>query len=222
MNSPRLRFCLPAAVAILLLSTATPALADPVRLVSGSIQYSRQNQAEYRVTADNGMQIVSEFGNEAGESWNPDHACFGCTPGTTIDLSQSESFVNGSGDPDVGAAGSIIIDGIDYFIDSLSFTIDADRFVLPDTSGDRSFTSAGQFLFRGLITGTSDAGRSVTFNLAGSGRTAAFFANNDWFSTTYSFAAAPAAVPEPGTLLLFATGATAAMARRRKQKQQAT
>jgi len=220
MRLDRLRFGVPLVAAFLLLSVAGYAAAEPVTLTSGSINYSRANQAEFRALSLNGIEIIATFGDEGSESWNPDHACFGCTPGTRINLSQSESFSSNLNET-ASVGGSIRVDDVDYRFDSMSFRINAGHINIPNTSNERSaFIDAGRFVFHGLITGTSDAGITRMFRLHGKGTATLFFGDNDWFSTDYKFAAASAApVPEPGTLLLFGSGAVAAFIRRRRQRQ---
>ncbi len=218
MRLPKLRMTVPLFTALLLLGAVGQAAAEPVTLTSGGIFYSRQNQAEIQAVSLTGINIRGEFGNEGSESWDPDHACFGCTPGTRISLSQSESFSNNS--DTIGAGGSVRMDGVDYWFDSLSFRINGPHFAIPDTSDFGGGTmDAGHFVFHGMITGTSDAGVTRTFRLHGKGRVSIFFSNNDWFSTNYKFGApTAAAVPEPGTMLLFGSGAVAALLRRRRQR----
>jgi hypothetical protein len=219
MRVSSLRICAPL-LAVLLLSAVQEAAAEPVTLTSGGIFYSRQNQAEFQAMSLSGIEIRGQFGDEASESWDPDHACFGCTPGARISLSQSESFTNDSGS--VGAGGSVRLDGVDYWFDSMSFRINAGHIDIPDTSDFGGATmDAGRFVFHGMITGTSDAGVTQTFRVHGKGTVSIFFGNNDWFSTNYKFAdASAAAVPEPGTMLLFGSGAVAALVRRRSQQRQ--
>ena len=110
---------------------------------------------------------------------------------------------------------------MDYFFDSLSFGINAHHMDIPDTTNRNAFINAGRFVFNGMITGTSDAGVTRMFHLHGKGTVTADFGNNDWFSTNDKFDdTGVAAVPEPGTLLLFGSGAVAALVRRKKQRQQ--
>lgn len=219
MRFPRLQIALPF-FAVLLLSVAGRAAAEPVTfLASGSILYSRADVAEFHALSMDGIEVSSQFGNDFNESWNPDHACIGCTPGQRIDLSQSESFTNGTQDG-IFAGGSVRVDNVDYFFDSMSFGINAHHIDIPDTTGRNAFINAGQFVFNGMITGTSDAGVTRMFHVHGKGTVSVDFGNNDWFSTNYKFAdASAAAVPEPGTMLLFGSGAVAALVRRRRQQR---
>ena len=191
------------------LGGAGAAAAEPIQLVSGAIAYSRGNLAEFAATADDNTIVRGEFGNFTTETWNPDHACFGCIPGSTIDLSQSESLAFGS--EAMGVGGSVRVGGLDYWIDSLVFSIASASLTVPDSSNDaRNVMSP--FSFDGVITARSLAGETRTFSLSGIGLATARFTANDWVGTTYQFAAA---TPEPGTLLLLGGPALALLRRLR-------
>jgi hypothetical protein len=143
----------------------------PIDLTNGTVAYSRQNAAAFHATTDDGLVVRIDFGNDS-ESWNPDHACFACIPGTRLDLSQSESFASNGDDELFFVVGMVRVGSVDYLVDSMNFSIDAGSVIVPDTSGDRSMTlNAGRFLLRGMITGTSEAGVTRVFDLTGSGRT---------------------------------------------------
>lgn len=198
---------------VIALGAAVPAAADPIQLVNGSILYSRANTARFSAGTADGAHLDSQFGNFVTEAWNPEHACVGCVPGSTIDLSQSESFAGT--DQTMIAGGSVRVGDIDHWIESLDFQIDSGNFMLPDSSGT-AINLSSPFSFRGVITGRSQAGAALTFNFFGSGTATATFAGNDWFGTTYAFAAP---TPEPGTLLLLGGPAALALLRRRRGVQ---
>ena len=203
-------------LAILTISTcgaAAPAAADPIQLVSGSISYSRLNPAQLLGNAPTGERINVAFGSLVTDSWNPDHACFSCTPGSTISLSESESFTN-DGDPNA-ADGSVKVGGIDYWLESMDFQIDAGSLILPNSS--TAITLSSPFSFRGVVIGRSTAGETQTFNFFGGGTATSTFFDNRWFGTTYRFEASPA-VPEPGTLLLLTGPAALALWRNRRRR----
>jgi hypothetical protein len=199
-----------AAVLVLVLGAAAPAGADPIQLVSGRIVYSRLNPATFIAGSSDGPLVHGDFGNFQWEVWNPAHACFDCIPGSSISLSQSESL--GTGDDTAAAGGSVRVGDVDYWIESMAFQIAAGTFVLPDTT-NASIRLTSPFTFTGVISGRTLSGEARTFTFAGSGSASALFADNDWFDTTYAFAAA---TPEPGTLLLIGGPALLAL-RRRKQ-----
>ena len=202
------------ALSVLSLATVAPAGADPIQLIGGSIVYSRGSVATFAATGADGTLVGSDFGNFVSEVWNPDHACVDCVPGSTIGLSQSESLTSGG---DVGAGGSIRVGELEYWIDSLIFTITAGTFTLPDSSNG-AIRLSSPFTLEGVISGRTLAGEARTFSLFGTGTATAFFGGNDWGGTTYEFAAA---TPEPGTLLLLGGPAAFALLRRRRTSREA-
>ena len=195
--------------------TAAPVAAEPITLVSGTILYGRLNTATFNASSLAGPSIGADFGSLVTESWNPDYACFACVPGTPISLSQSESL--GTSDETAAVSGSVLANGIDYWIESLAFDIDAGTFAVPDST-TAAATLTSPFAFRGVITARSESGERLTFNFAGSGSATATFLNNNWFATSYQFAAA---TPEPGTLLLIGGPAILAAMRRRSSTRAA-
>jgi hypothetical protein len=191
---------------------AAPALADPINITGGSIVYERQNVAVFRATGVGGWSIDGLFG-ESSESWDPDHFCAPCTPLTELNVSQSESITDSYGS-DIFAGGSFRMGGTEYWVNSLAFSINAlSTVTVPVAPGRFTYGEPAWFVFRGVVTGTSDLGASAQANLFGVGRAWVGFLDNSWWTTEYRFAD-PAAVPEPGTLLLFATGAAAVIRRR--------
>ena len=206
---------LPILTILLLIGSSATATADPIQLISGNITYSRLNLAQLAGNAATGENINVQFGSLLLDSRNPDHACFGCAPGSTISLSQSESYPNQ--DDTTGADGSVLVGGVDYWLQSLDFQIDAGSVLLPDSSGTRvDLTSP--FTFTGVIVGRSTGGETRTFNFLGSGTAATTFLNNEWFGTRYEFADP---TPEPGTLLLLGGPAALALLRRRRSQAEA-
>ena len=199
------------------LGGASRAAAEPIQLVSGSIVYSRGNLAVFAAAGADDTIVRGEFGNSVGgESWNPDHACFDCVPGSTIDLSQSDSLAFGN--EATGVGGSFRVGAAEYWIESLVFQIAAGSFLLPDSeNGD--VRRSTPFSFQGVITGRTLAGAPLTLSLFGTGTATATFAGNDWFATSYQFAAA---TPEPGTLLLLGGPALALLRRRRARPHAGT
>jgi hypothetical protein len=197
------------AVVAIALGGAWPAAADPIQLVSGAIFYSRGNLAQFAAGSDGGAIVHSDFGNFAAEVWNANHACFDCVPGSAIDLSQSESLVFGN--QEMGVGGSFRIADAEYWIDSLVFRITSGSVMLPDSTNGQVRLSS-PFSFEGVISGRTLAGAALTLSLFGTGVGTATFAGNDWFATSYQFAAA---TPEPGTLVLLGGPALALLRRRR-------
>jgi hypothetical protein len=193
-----------------------PAAAEPVNILGGTIYYSRQNQATFNLTLLDGW-MSGEFGDNGSESWTPSHACFGCTPGSTIDPSVSESMPLSD---DISAGGILNYRGVDYFISNLSFTIDSDPVRLPASFNTEGvgMSSVAQFVLHGLVQGwTDDHFSGQGLSLLGYGKAQiTVLGDGNWYATTFRFED-PAAVPEPGTLLLFATGAAGAFARWRRR-----
>lgn len=194
---------------------AAPAAADPIQLVSGTISYSRLNLGQLAGNAPTGENVNTQFGNLLLDSRNPDHACFDCAPGSMISLSQSESFTTSPDASSNAADGSVRLGGIDYWLQSMEFHIDAGSPIFPNPSTG-AITLTSPFSFRGTIVGRSLAGETQTFNFFGGGTATSTFLDNDWFATTYRFEAA-APTPEPGTLLLLGGPAAFALLRRRRQ-----
>ena len=197
---------------LVLIGATAPAAADPIQLVNGTISYFRLSPGQLAGNAATGENINVHFGSLLLDSRNPDHACFDCVPGSTISLSQSESYPND--DDTTGAGGSVNVGGIDYWLQSMDFQIDAGSLILPDST-NIAINVLSPFSFRGVFVGRSTAGETLTFNFFGGGLATASFFDNDWFATTYRFDAA-APTPEPGTLLLLAGPAALALLRRRR------
>jgi hypothetical protein len=86
---------------------------------------------------------------------------------------------------------------------------------LPD-SANTSIDLSSPFNFRGIITGRSMSGTTLTLDLLGTGTATATFAGNDWSRTTYAFDTA-APTPEPGTLVLLGGPAALALLRSRRK-----
>ena len=200
--------------AVCLLFLGSNASADQITFVSGIIDYSRQNQAEVSITLNDSGWMRANFGDNSNESWNPDHICYGCTPGGTITPSVTESFGDNP-NPDVGVGGGFIYRGLRYDLEALTFTIDAGDLLIPQQL-DFAITSATRFVLRGMMTGVHD-GSVVAFSIFGVGNARVAFEGGNWFDTSYTFDD-PSAVPEPGSLLLFGTGAAALAARWRKRR----
>ena len=201
--------------AIATVNTVRPAAAEPVTILGGSISYSRQNQAEFNLTLVDGGWMQGEFGDNDSESWNPPHACFPCTPGSTLNPSVSEKMQS-MGDISVG--GVLFTRGTRYDITNLEFTIDSDSVKLPDSFDIDGSSSIAQFSLHGLVQGHApNASMSTGLGLLGYGKARIMFLQDGgWFATNFRFED-PAAVPEPGTLLLFAPFAAGAVARWRRR-----
>jgi len=187
-----------------LVMSVWPASAEPITLTSGTIAYSRQNPASLIRLMGEGISIGGSFGFDT--FWNPRHACFDCTSGKMVNL--SESFR-----PTDASSFAILTAGnVQYFSESVGFEINAGDFVIPNLpSGTELFAEAGPFQFRGSMSGMSQQGVQRTFDLVGAGRVRIDFARGEcdgcginWFFTGYEFQHL-APTPEPGPFVLLGT-----------------
>ena len=197
---------------LLLIGATAPAAADPIQLFSGAVSYFRLDPGRLIGDATTGEHVNVQFGSLLLDSRRPDHACFDCVPGSIVSLSQSESYPNQ--DATTGADGSVKVGGIDYWLQSLDFQIDAGSLILPN-GPSTTVNLSSPFSFRGTIVGRSTEGETLTFNFFGGGTATATFFDNKWFSTSYRFEGV-GPVPEPGTLLLLGGPALLALLRRHR------
>lgn len=213
-------------VAVAVLLSSSVAFADPVRIVTGG----NVDTGNY----DTGFNLAgANFSLVAGQGLEPLVNCQPCTPGTALNLSGT---LNVSDWP----AGRATVDGHTY--DSVfysgTFTFDAGSVIVPamapgqsgpDSQGlSRAFTT---FTFTGTLAAFANASLTGTplFSTAliGGGTARASFSNYPSESgirvvqLDYQFDDA-APTPEPGSLLLFGTGAAWVAARWRKRRQPST
>jgi hypothetical protein len=196
---------------------AAPAAAEPVRIVtSGNI---------YQLVED-GETGASFFGSGfaltgAEVDIISDQLCWPCTPGRTLDLSTTihlSAFPPGSATVDGRSYDEVFLGG--------SLDVDAGSVIVPDVPlGGPYPRLETSFTFTGLLQGFADVTRTGTplFSLlvSGNGRTSLGFFNyptqngitTDGWRLEFEQAAA---TPEPGSLLLFASGAAWFVRRRRR------
>ena len=215
----KVRAIVPLLMVITLGSAASEVRADPVQLTSGSLYFSSRFPAQiHDATGSDGTVIRLIVGEHRYLGFNPD-----VTPGEPVNLSFSFSEVD---DPssDLLFFGSLTQNGIINALRGLDFTIMAGSILVPDSplAGSEIIRVDAQtpFSFRGVATIEDPSGAFREISLFGSGRAVIdLMGFNDgpiFFGAGYRFEEM-AATPEPGSLLLFATGA-AAVARLRRRK----
>jgi hypothetical protein len=197
------------------------AFAEPVRVVRFGDVYTGNYDTGFNLSGTDYSFMVSQW-------LDPIVNCAPCTPGAVLDLSTTLAVRDWD-------AGRATVDGRTY--DSVyyngSFNFDTGSVIVPDMppgqSGpdaqglSRLFTTFG---FTGTLAGFADSSLTgvplFSTALTGGGLVAVAFSNYPPESgirvlqLDYHFADA-APVPEPGTLLLFASGAAWIAARRRKR-----
>jgi len=202
------------------------ARADPIAVTSGSLNIAWDDPSSFRVFGA-GFELSGLF---VGVTSSPQRTCFaGCLPGTMVNLSAV------AGDPfSLGTGMTAILNGVpltDPFQPQTwlsltgSFVFDAGDIVLPPLTplGTGPIRVTAPFVFHGQVSGASRADPLTTIlNVELTGRgTAQFRANpqpNGTFGTpeaTYFFEEV-SPVPEPGTIVLFVTGAAGLLAGRRR------
>ncbi|HVL69074.1 MAG TPA: PEP-CTERM sorting domain-containing protein [Vicinamibacterales bacterium] len=210
-----------AAVAFALFLSSSVALADPVRIVTGGGLHTGNYDTGFNLAGANFSFMISQW-------LDPLVNCGPCVPGSALDLSATLAVRD-------WAAGRATIDGHTYesvFFNG-SFTFDAGSVTVPamapgqsgpDAQGlTRLFTN---FLFTGTLAGFADASLTGTplfsMQLIGDGIVRVAFSNYPAESgihvlqLDYVFDE-QAPVPEPGSLLLFGSGAAWLAARWRRR-----
>jgi hypothetical protein len=215
-------------IAALLVFGISPSIAraDPIALTSGNLNIAWDDPSSFRVFGP-GFELSGLF---VGVTNSPQRTCaLGCLPGTVVNLSAL------AGDPfRLGTGMTAILNGVPL-TDPLqpqtwlsltgSFVFDAGDIVLPPLTplGTGPIRVTAPFIFHGQVSGARSADPLTTIlsvDLTGQG-TVQFRANpqlNGTFGTpeaTYFFEEV-SPVPEPGTILLVATGVAGVLSRRRR------
>lgn len=211
-----------AVLACLLALTVFPAraVADPVSITSGFFSVTGIGaSASFHIVAND---LTATGSLEPGVTW-PDLTCFPCAAGEVIRLDTEFLASSGFGTATVGETTFPRVN-----FGATDFLFGAPSVMAPDAAGD--FTVTRSFSFSGRLLGADDINQpqpTVYFNelLIGQGLlTASFLATPNpggpplfsFRSIRYDFSA-PEPVPEPGTLLLAATGLGAALGYRRRR-----
>ena len=212
------------AAAWVLLGVIVPnAYADPitVSITSGLLRYPVFDPASLDVQFPNGSAHVGW--SDDHDEWLPDFAAGCCTPGMRLSVSTDENF---SVDRFPFPFGELQFGLETYLLTSVNFSVVALRDINVPTfenEGVRSFTGI-PFTFRGVLSGRNLANETLVLSLIGSGLASVTL---ETFSPPQSFvsiaryefdATPPAPIPEPGTLLLVATGIGVALRQMRKNQ----
>jgi hypothetical protein len=202
------RTVLAGAVLGLWLMNVTPAYAEPVRIVTSGFIYQLVEDGETGAAffGDGFALTGAEVGIVPGD------VCTPCTPGSTLDLDATITL-------NAFPPGTATVDGRTY--DEVFFggtlDVEAGSVIVPDVPVGGPYPQLGAaFTFTGMLQGFADVTRTGTplFSLlvSGAGRTTLGFFNyptqngitTDGRQLEFEQVAA---TPEPGSLLLFASGA---------------
>ena len=190
------------------LLSVTPAFADPVRIVTSGYIYQLVEDGETGAALmGSGFSLTN-----AEVDILADELCVPCTPGRSLDLSTT---IRLSAFP----PGTAVVDGVEYqdvFFGG-TLDIDAGSVIVPDVPLGGPYPRLGTaFTFAGTLQGFADVGRTgaplFSLLVAGGGRTSLGFFNyptqtgitTDGWEFEFDGAAA---TPEPGSWLLFGSGA---------------
>lgn len=204
-------------LAVVCLLSGTAAVAEPVRMITSGNVYQLVEDGETGFTfAGSGFRLNGEV------SSRPASRCAPCTPGEAFDLSATMT-------PRLFPPGTATINGRTYdaVFFSGTFNFNAGSVSVPDvpTGGPGVFPTA-PFSFDGMLAGYADISLTGTplFStaLAGGGMASIGFFNYsgslsaDGFNYTFKDTAP---VPEPGSLLLFGSGAAWIASRWRSRRR---
>jgi PEP-CTERM motif-containing protein len=221
------------AIATLCCASSVASLrADPIVVTSGRFATSTNEPTGFQFFGADGFFLGGIF--PLVPTW-PSLVCStftGCAPGTVVNMS---TVAGGDPTPFLGLSTGAVINGTEFL---RPFGLPPDgprllgtlRFDAPVVSVDGFTATAAPFVFNGVVSGFAhddvDA-RAALFQVALTGQGTARlsfedFDNNPALSgsfVTYTFAAAPAATPEPTTLVLFGTAVAGLVQRARRKRR---
>jgi hypothetical protein len=203
---------------------STAAGADPIRITGGQFTTTAHSSG-FTFTGDGfSLHALGQGGIVSPTFLN----CRPCVEGDPVPLSFSGTFLAGS--LSSGFPGEF--DGVSYertFLEG-SFEFTGPDFTSAVLSAD-NLTVTAPFAMTATIVNYANSSRFppalFTASLFGSGTATMTFSTNpdpmfgrffDAQSIVYDFAAAPAATPEPATLLMLGTGIAGVLARRRRMR----
>lgn len=225
---PRSTPAVPAAwlAVVLVLSSSTTAFADPIRIItSGTFATGQEDTGFYVQGSD--LVIRAQWGLD------PVVQCGPCIPGTTLNLSSTVSVVDWPSPPPGVTFTGQTYDSV-FFRGTLDF--DAGSVIVPDIPpGGPTQILSSTFTFTGTLAAFAQPGGSGTplfsTNLTGAGMgpfgVRVVFKNRDdvphlqVYQLDYHFDDVTA-TPEPGSLLLFGSGAAWVAACWRKRRKDGT
>jgi PEP-CTERM motif len=221
------------AIAVLGSASSVASLrADPILVTSGRFATAVNEPTGFQFFGVDGFflggifPLVSTFPRLVCSTFT------GCAPGTVVNMS---TVAGGEPTPFLGLSTGAVINGTEFL---KPFGLPPDgprllgtfRFAAPVVAVDGFTATTAPFVFNGVVSGFAHDdvdGRAPLFQVALTGQGTAILSFEDFdnnaalsgSSVTYTFAVAPAATPEPTTLVLFGTGVAGLVQRARSKRR---